>query len=130
MELEESVEAILSDDSIALDGFYDRLFKRYPEFKYFFAGANVKRQTAMLTMALLAVKQYPALRRSSQAYLEVLGTKHHGLGITNELFPKFIEVLVETIAEFHGSDWNAALDKQWTDALNYAAAIMHRSPHD
>ncbi|WP_372894518.1 globin domain-containing protein [Stieleria sp.] len=130
MELDESVEAILSDESNALDGFYERLFQRYPEFKYFFAGANVKRQTAMLTMALLAVKQYPALRRSSKDYLEVLGTKHHGLGIANDLFPKFVEVLVETIAEFHGNDWNAALDKQWTDALNYAAAIMHQSPHE
>ena len=69
MKLSESVEAILGNESLALEGFYDRLFERYPEFRDRFSQSNLKRQTTMLTMALVSVKQYPVLRGSSRAYL-------------------------------------------------------------
>ena len=130
MKLSESVEEILQNDSLALEGFYERLFERYPEFQEHFSKSNVKRQTVMLTMALVGVKQYPILRGPSRAYLHVLGTKHSGRGIAQELYSKFVEVLVETIAEFHGDDWSESLDKQWTDALNLAVVTMHEGRHD
>ena len=130
MNLSESVEAILDNESLALEGFYDRLFERYPEFRDHFSQSNIKRQTTMLTMALVSVKQYPVLRGSSRAYLQVLGTKHSRRGIDQELYPKFVEVLVEKIAEFHGDDWDEALGGQWTDALNCAVATMHQGHQD
>ena len=130
MKLSESVEKILQNDTLALEGFYERLFERYPEFQEHFSQSNVKRQTVMLTMALVGVKQYPTLRGSSRAYLHVLGSKHSGRGIAQELYAKFVEVLVETIAEFHGDDWSESLGAQWTDALNLAVATMHEGHHD
>lgn len=125
MKFSESVEKVVSNESLALEGFYDRLFERYPEFQNYFSGSNLRRQTAMLTMALVAVKQYPKLHAPARDYLKVVGTKHRDLGISPELYRKFIEVLVEKIAEFHGDHWNDALGKQWTDALNLAAETMH-----
>ena len=130
MKLSESIEAILDNESLALEGFYDRLFERYPEFRGHFSQSNIKRQTTMLTMALVSVKQYPVLRSASRAYLHVLGTKHGGRGIEQGLYAKFVEVLVEKIAEFHGDDWNKTLDEQWTEALNYAVATMHEGHQD
>jgi hemoglobin-like flavoprotein len=130
MKLSESVDAIMQNESLALNGFYDRLFERYPEFRDHFSNSNVKRQTVMLTMALVGVKQYPELRGSSRAYLQVLGAKHRGRGIERGLYAKFSEVLVETIAAFHGEDWTESLHRQWTDALSLAVGIMHEGPQD
>jgi hemoglobin-like flavoprotein len=125
MKLSESVEMIVNDESIALEGFYDRLFEKYPEFKDYFAETSLQRQTAMLTMALVGVKQYPVLRTPAHAYLQVLGSKHHRWGIPKDLYPKFIEILIEQIAEFHGDQWNEDLAKQWNNALTLAVATMH-----
>jgi hemoglobin-like flavoprotein len=130
MELSESVEQIVSNESLALEGFYDRLFERYPEFRDYFSESRIQRQTLMLTMALVSVKQYPKHRGSAHAYLQAIGTKHSGRGISADLYPKFIEVLVEKVAEFHGDEWDESLGKQWTDALNLAAATMHEGGDD
>ena len=130
MNLSESVEKIVNSESMALSGFYDRLFARYPELQDFFPKSNLSRQTAMLTMALVSVKQYPVLRGSSRAYLQAIGAKHHGRTISRELFPKFVEVLVEEVAAFHGDDWTDALDRQWTEALNLAALTMQEGYKD
>jgi hemoglobin-like flavoprotein len=130
VELSESIEKISSNETLALEGFYDRLFERYPEFQDYFSESRIHRQTVMLTMALAAVKQYPQVRGSANAYLKVIGTKHHERGISAELYPKFIEVLVEKVAEFHGDDWSESLAQQWTDALNLAAATMHEGYED
>jgi hemoglobin-like flavoprotein len=130
MELSESVEQIVSNESLALEAFYDRLFARYPEFRSYFSESRIKRQTVMLTMALASVKQYPDLRGSARAYLQVIGSKHRERGISRDLYHKFNEVLVETVAEFHGDDWTESLARQWTDALSLAVATMHEAYDD
>ena len=130
MKLSESIEKIVEDESLALAGFYDRLFERYPVFKDYFSESSLQRQTAMLTMALVGVKQYPVLNAPAHSYLKVLGTRHHDRGIPRELYPKFIEVLVETVADFHGDDWDESLGEQWTGALNLAVATMYEGIDD
>lgn len=126
MKLSESVEHVVSNESFALSGFYDRLFERYPEFEPFFSESNLQRQTAMLTMALIGVKQYPVLNAPARSYLEVVGSRHRSRGIPRELYDKFVEVLVEVVGEFHGDQWSESLQTQWTDALNLAVSMMHQ----
>ena len=129
MKLSDSVELILSNESLVLEGFYKELFVRYPEFEPFFTDAHLGRQTAMLTMALVSVKQYPVMRGSAHSYLQALGVKHRGRGIPAEMYPKFIEVLIEKVAEFHGDKWDDELHEEWLEALNLAAATMNEEPH-
>ena len=124
MKFSASVDKILSNEEPALDGFYDLLLLRYPEFREHFSGSDLKRQTAMLTMALVAVKQFPKLHAPARSYLHAIGTKHSRRGISPELYGKFVEVLVEKVAEFHGDDWNDDLSRQWTEALNHAVTVM------
>ncbi len=124
MDLNESVDVILGSDSLALEGFYERLFQRYPEFESYFAGSDLGRQAGMLTMALVGVKQYPDLHAPARGYLEVIGARHHAKGIPPNLYGKFVEVLVDQVADFHGDQWSDELASQWTKALHLAAKTM------
>lgn len=126
MKISDSVELILSNESLVLEGFYSELFRRYPEFEPYFTDAHLGRQTAMLTMALVSVKQYPDMRGSAQSYLQAIGAKHRGKGIPVEMYPEFIEVLIEKVGEFHGDQWSDDLETEWTEALNFAAATMNQ----
>ena len=130
MKFSESVAKVVESETFALAGFYDRLFARYPEFQPYFSESSLKRQVVMLTMALVGVKHYPIVHAPAHAYLQVLGTKHRGRGVAKELYAKFIEVLVDEVAEFHADDWNESLARQWTEALNLVVATMHEGYDD
>jgi hemoglobin-like flavoprotein len=122
----ESLDKILSNRELLTQRFYtENLFKTHPEFASYFDGANMKVQSLMLMMALQGVVcvisgSYPAVEQ----YLRYLGTKHHRRGIPQELYPKFCDVLLATVEEFHGEAWNEELACQWRAALEGATAMM------
>ena len=79
----------------------------------------------MLMVALQGVVctlggSYPAVEQ----YLRYLGTRHRKVGIPPELFPKFCDMLVATVAEYLGEAWDEELEGQWRTALAGATAIM------
>jgi hypothetical protein len=41
-----------------------------------------------------------------------------------ELFPRFRDALLVTLEQFHGSDWDAGLARQWKEAIEKATATM------
>jgi hemoglobin-like flavoprotein len=84
-------------------------------------------------MALVMVENYfshayPATRH----YLNVLGHRHHLRRIPADLYPKFCDCLLKTLAEFHGCDWDAGLFTEWSEALKMASKTMlegYRHPY-
>ena len=80
----------------------------------------------MLTMALVTVEayytgNYPAISH----YLRVLGTRHRQLAnVQPEHYPLFRDTLLVTLAEIHGDDWHADLQRQWHEAIDKAVAMM------
>jgi hemoglobin-like flavoprotein len=126
VQISESLDLILSERKLITERFYtEKLFKNHPEFVSYFDGANMKVQPMMLMMALQGVVyflrgNFPAVKM----YLQYLGTRHRKFGIPQELFPKFCDALVATIAEFHGEAWNEELANQWRAALTGATNIM------
>jgi hemoglobin-like flavoprotein len=123
--IQESLHAILEQEGTLADLFYIFFLDRYPEVRDHFRGVNIRHQAMLLTMALLVIernhsKSYPA----TQLYLRHLGRKHQKLGITTDLYPKFQEALVATLARFHSRDWNEQLEGQWREAVGQAIDIM------
>jgi hemoglobin-like flavoprotein len=122
----ESLDEILSERKLVTEQFYnEKLFNVYPEFIAYFSAADMKVQAVMLMMALQGVVcyvggSYPAVGY----YLRYLGTRHRKLGIPEELFPKFCDMLLTTVAEFHGPAWDEELAGQWRAALAGASKIM------
>ena len=126
MQITESLDQILSERKLITERFYnEKLFKAYPEFIPYFNGTNMGVQPMMLMMALQGVVctlggSYPAIEQ----YLRYLGTRHRKFGIPQELYPKFTEMLLATVEEYHGKDWDEELARQWRTALEGATAIM------
>jgi len=127
VQISESLNLVLSERKLLTERFYtEKLFKNHPEFVPYFDGVNMKVQSMMLMMALQGVVcffgggNYPAVEQ----YLQYLGTRHRKFGIPQELFPKFCDALMATIAEFHGESWDEELADQWRAALAGATKIM------
>jgi len=111
--------------------FYRTLFDRFPELERLFRDVNMKHQAAMLTMSLQVVAQhYRRPRRISTDYLKTLGHRHHQRGVTEDDYRKFQEVLLDTLAGYHGDDWTPNLAKQWDEAFAGAIDVMRQGGRD
>jgi hemoglobin-like flavoprotein len=125
MDIHESLYRILGHKENLADRFYDVFFERYPEVRRHFGGIEIRHQAELLRMALMVMEchythGYPA----TENYLKYLGSKHHERGVAAELYPKFRDALLTTLAEFHGPDWDEGLAGQWRAAFDRAAGTM------
>jgi hemoglobin-like flavoprotein len=125
MDIQESLRQILARNESVTDKFYMALFEQHPEFRQYFTHVDMRSQGVLLTIALQLVAQYylhafPAV----EAYLKILGREHACRGIGAELYPKFCKILLASLAQFHGHDWNERLAQQWEQALERATEKM------
>jgi hemoglobin-like flavoprotein len=126
MEIQDSVHQILQSTEAVADQFYRHYLDAHPEVLRYFQGMDLKRQAIQLHMALLLaahhyVHRYPA----TTSYLKVLGHTHAARrGVPVEAYDSFRDCLIETLAEFHGKDWDEQLATQWREALDLAIATM------
>ncbi len=125
MQISDSANLILIDQDEFARQFYDRLFQDFPEAKRFFDGFDLRAQTSKLVTALCTVQRHhDAGGWVSENYLQGLGKKHRELGVTPEMFPRFIATLLTCLREFHGDDWTSMLEMNWSNGLNSAMEIM------
>jgi hemoglobin-like flavoprotein len=125
MTIQESLRQVLEkrDDLAAL--FYEVFFDRQPDAKPYFKDVNLKYQTVLLTMALMVVERhYKSGYQATELYLKYLGHKHHLRDVPPELYPKWIESLLEALEKFHAADWDAEAAGEWRAALDRAAQVM------
>lgn len=125
-DIERSLGQILQQKENLANEFYFTVFlQRYPEVAGFFANVDFKRQSALLTSALVViVHHYLGSFPATATFLKNLGAKHHALGIPVELFNKFRDAMLATLERFHGQDWNRPLAAQWRQAIDGASAAM------
>ncbi|HID23174.1 MAG TPA: hypothetical protein EYP14_12335 [Planctomycetaceae bacterium] len=125
MDINESVEAILSDKQVMCELFFRRFLEKHPEARQYFADADMTKQANFLTIALAIIEDhYEHEYRTTEHYLKVLGTRHRKWGIPVELYAPFRDCLLETMAEFHGDDWTEELAGQWRKAIDKATETM------
>jgi hemoglobin-like flavoprotein len=125
MDIKESLRRILERNQSVADLFYMVFLDQYPEVRQYFVHVDMRSQGVLLTVALQLVVQYyvhsfPAI----EAYLKILGHEHDCRGVGPELYPKFCKVLLASLAQFHGHDWDEKLAEQWKQALERANEKM------
>ena len=125
MTLAESLSRVLSASDLLGEAFYHRFFEQVPEAQRFFEGTDMRRQAMLVTMALTVIQQhydqrYPVTR----AYLDYLGSRHSARGIPIYLYPQWRDTMLETLASFHGTDWNEELSNQWRSAIDLTTNEM------
>ena len=125
MRIDESIELILKREQVLADLFYLTFLDSYPAMQQFFVNVDMKQQNVLLTMGLFIVEQYyrfqyPAIRH----YLQLLGHKHYLRKVPAEMYADWRACLIETLRQFHGSAWTAALESEWNAAIDLASQIM------
>jgi hemoglobin-like flavoprotein len=125
MNIQDSLRRVLEERDTVATTFYEVFFERTPEARPLFDGVNMKHQAVLLTMALMVIERHHAHGYPSTAlYLKYLGHKHHLRGVPPEMYPKWAEALLATLARFHGPDWDEEAAGQWRSALEGAAQVM------
>jgi serine phosphatase RsbU (regulator of sigma subunit)/hemoglobin-like flavoprotein len=126
MNIEYSLSEILSrTDRRFTEGFYAALFARYPRLDRLFRETDMRSQSAMLTVALQILVHWHLKRTpAGEIYVRHLGEKHASMGLVAEDYADFGEVLLESLADFHGQHWTQALADQWRSALSDGVRLM------
>ena len=78
----------------------------------------------MLTGALVAVVDHLEDLSGLAGHLRGLGAKHHGYGVTDEMYGWVGASLLATLAEVAGPDWSPELADAWAEAYGAIAALM------
>lgn len=125
-DIEASLAKVLASTKPPFAGaFYTALFQRHPRLTHMFRHTNMQTQRAMLPVALqMVVNCYRHPTPAGEDGLRSLGRKHQSVGVQAEDFQDFGEVLLEQLAEFHGSDWTHVLADQWRNAYLAATRLM------
>ena len=125
MDIAESGQAILRGNGTVSNLFYEKFLSRYPEVGHFFAETDMVHQAVMLRMALTMVEQYFRNRYPAmEEYLRIVGFRHKRRGIPQDLYSDWRDCMLDTLQEFHGTDWSDALEQQWTEAVNLSVDRM------
>ena len=125
MQLAESLSRVLSAPQLLGEKFYRHLFEQVPEVERFFEGIDMHRQAMLVTMALAVIQQHYDQRYPvTQLFLQYLGSGHSARGIPFDLYPKWRDAMLGTLAGFHGPDWNEELSGQWRNAIDLAINEM------
>lgn len=125
MDITESVQALLNSHERIVERFYERFLQQYPELRHHFETRDMAVQASIVTMGLVSVEAYYTNRfPATEHYLKVLGHRHFHNGVREEDFPRFRDVLLETLKDFHGSDWDDTLHRAWREAFDLSVSVM------
>lgn len=105
---------------------YSKLFAHYPALRRLFPGDMASQERKLLDSLLIVIDHMREPARARE-YLVELGRRHISYGAAPEHYPIVCQFLVEAIAQTSTSNalpWDAALESEWTQALQIVSDIM------
>ncbi|HEX9579516.1 MAG TPA: globin [Gemmatimonadales bacterium] len=108
-----------------LSCFYRNFFKAAPEVEVLFAATDFPRQHQLLKHALGLLLSFPAQPEDGPGLLSRVAERHSRrlLAIRPELYPRFVEALVQTVAE-HDPSFDQGIAEAWRAAIAPGIAFM------
>lgn len=122
--LENSFEKVKPYSTEFSRSFYEKLFELYPELKVLFKDTNINDQEKKLFISLAIIVENLRSPDLLTLALKSLGAYHHEVGTIDEHYPFVRKALLETFAEYLGSDWNQMTEKAWLNAYDVIAEMM------
>lgn len=107
----------------APDRFFANLFDAYPEMEAAFAPFGGPPRTMFwATIGLLAdnLDDLDSLRLP----MRQLGARHARHGVTPDRYGRFADILIGTVAEIAGDDWDDTCQTAWEKVLDFAITQM------
>jgi hemoglobin-like flavoprotein len=121
VDLAESLSRVLNASQLLGEAFYRHLFELVPEVRPYFERVDMRRQAMLVTMALTIIQQYYDRRYPAmKAYLHYLGSRHAARGIPIDLYSRWRDTLIDTLARFHGNNWSDDIAGHWRRAIDLA----------
>ena len=122
--LESSFDQISDRTAKFSASFYQKLFTYHPELKPLFANADLAAQEKKLIASLAMIVENLRNPEQLTMALKSLGAYHVEVGTIKEHYPMVGQALIETFAEYLGSEWNLATEDSWLSAYNLITNIM------
>lgn len=103
--------------------FYADLFEREPGLRSMFP-ESMDKQREMLLSALSHIVSTVDDADRLVPYLQELGRRHQGYGVTAEQYPAVGASLISTLRYFSGPAWDASVESNWAEAYTVVAQVM------
>ena len=104
--------------------FYNRLFEIMPEVKPMFSKTPLPEQSKkLLTMLSYVIAKLDKLE-DIMSEVTKLARRHAGYGVTDEHYTAVGSVLLWTLEQGLGAEWNEELEIAWTDVYTVLAGAM------
>jgi hemoglobin-like flavoprotein len=122
--LEASFDLVAPQGDALMDTFYARLFAVAPAVKPLFAGTDLRRQKAMLLSALVLLRKSLRDLDAIVPKLRELGARHVAYGAEASHYPVVGAVLIASMAEIAGPEWQPDYEDAWAEAYSIVAGAM------
>lgn len=122
--LETSFDLVAPRGDELMDDFYARLFTVAPAVKPLFAGADLKKQKAILLGTLVLLRKSLRDLDAIVPKLRDLGARHVAYGARPEHYPVVGGVLIASMATIAGDAWTNEFEAAWGEAFAIVAGAM------
>jgi len=122
--LENSFDRVRDRTAEFSASFYQKLFTYHPELRPLFVNADLAAQEKKLIASLAIIVENLRNPEQLTMALRSLGAYHVEVGTIQEHYPMVGQALIETLAEYLGSEWNLATQDSWLDAYNLISNLM------
>ena len=122
--LETSFDLVAPRGDELMEIFYARLFAAAPAVRPLFAGSDMARQRAMLLSALVLLRNSLRDLDAVAPTLKKLGARHVAYGAQAEHYPVVGAVLIASMAEIAGPEWQPEYEDAWAEAYSIVAGAM------
>lgn len=121
--IRQSWSLILPQRKAVCRDFYERLFVRYPELRPLFKGEIGEQADLFVTMinTVISALEHPERVRP---LIETLGARHAQYGVHPEDYAKFEQVLLETLREALGEEFDAEVEAAWCQVFEALSQTM------
>ena len=106
--------------------FYADLFERDPALRRMFPAAMDK-QREMLLAALSHIVSVADDLGELVPFLQDLGRRHQGYGVTEDQYPTVGASLISTLRYFSGPAWDASVENNWAEAYTVVSQVMREA---
>lgn len=110
------VSEILDDPSAPV---YERLFEEYPQFKglFRFEGNGDLARKNMFQVTVVALMEHLEGKYSSANVVKTERMNHAHIGVPNEFFDRYYEVVRDTFRNLLGDEWTPQTQAAWDEAI-------------
>ena len=126
--LEETFARLAPGAADLAEGFYAKLFARYPGVKPLFARVSMRGQQQHLMTALTMVIESLRSPDLVAEHLQQLGGRHRDYGVVATHYPAVAGVLMDTLRDALGGGWTEEVEAAWHDGLEAIARTMLQLP--